>query len=249
MAARVFIPFLKTGALLIATLLFFVSAHAQSTKQRISDLENRLTRLERILQNSQANQTDMLGRVNELQAENQELRNQLETLQFQSGKSGDRERELYIDLDTRLQALEAGQATAATGSVAGGGGNDQQAYQLAFGMLREGRYDEAGKAFTSFLANYPDSQLRDNAQYWLAETYYVGKQFNDALEGFQTVVTDYPQSRKLPDAWLKIGYCNFELARWGDARAALATAARQYPETTAGKLAQERLDKMDASGL
>lgn len=245
------------GVLAVPALLFFVTADAQSTRQRLDDLEARLARLERILQNSQTNQTQMLGRLSELQTENQELRNQLETLQFESGKSGDRERELYMDLDTRLQAVEArGSApgavaggAAGAGAAAAGGGNDQQAYQLALGLLREGRYAEAEAAFSAFLGDYPYSDLRDNAQYWQAEALYVTKKFNNALVGFQKVITDYPQSRKLPDAWLKVGYCNFELARWDDARKALATAARQFPDTSAGKLAQERLAKMDAGGL
>ena len=136
-------------------LLFFVTADAQSTRERLDNLEARLARLERLLQNSQSNQTQMLGQMNELQAENQELRNQLETLQFESGKSGDRERELYMDLDSRLEALES-RGAAAPGAAAAGGaaaasaagsGNDQQDYQRAFGMLREGRYAEAEAAF------------------------------------------------------------------------------------------------------
>ena len=64
-------------------------------------------KLERITANNDA-QTDMLRRIKELQDENQALRNEIETLQFETVSSADRQRQLYIDLDQRMQALEAG---------------------------------------------------------------------------------------------------------------------------------------------
>jgi tol-pal system protein YbgF len=237
-------------------------AAAQSTKERLTALESQLVRMERMLENSQAVQTEMLGRIQALQSENQQLRDELETLQFESNRSGERDRQLYMDLDERLQSLEAGRsASAAQGGSAitlmGGAGSikndprvtDEQAYQAAFNELRQGRYAVAGNGFAQFLADYPSSELRDNAQYWLAETDYVTKQFEKALVGFQKVVTEYPASRKLPDAWLKIGYCNYELENWADARSALVTVSSQYPDTTAGRLAKERLTLMDQNGV
>lgn len=234
-------------------------ANAQSTKQRITQLEQQVGRMDRILENGQDVQTDMLLRIQELQKENQALRNEIETLQFESNRSASRQRELYIDLDQRLQGIEAAgtgnSAVAGTSAGAGAGAtaaaspNDAAAYQAAFDLLKQGNYEKAGAAFTVFLANYPKSQLRDNAQYWLAETYYVSKKFPEALEGFQKVISDYPASRKIPDAWLKIGYCNYELEQWTAARQALTTLSAQYPETTAARLAKERLVLMDNNGV
>ncbi|MGI9292260.1 MAG: tol-pal system protein YbgF [Gammaproteobacteria bacterium] len=220
-------------------------AMAQSTRSRVETLEQKVNELERLLQNGQTLQTEMLQTIQNLQKENQELRNQLDTLEFESERSADRQRNLYIDLDGRLQELESGaaQTTApATGGAAGA--DDNSAYQAAFDELKAGNYEEAGAGFTAFLAAYEDSELRDNAQYWLAETLYVRKDFDAALKGFQRVIADYPASRKLPDAWLKIGYCNFELDKMGDARQALTTVIRQFPDSTAARLAQERLDLM-----
>lgn len=229
------------------------NALGQSTKQRVTTLEQEVSRLERLLQGNQAVQTDMLARIQSLQQENQELRNELETLQFESTRSADRQRELYIDLDQRLQSLESG--TSGGGQAGGlpmGDGqvaiSDSAAYQAAFDQLKAGRYEKAGAGFDAFLAEYSDSELRDNAQYWLAETHYVRKNFPVALTGFQEVITTYPASRKIPDAWLKIGYCNYELEKWTEARRALTTVITQYPETTAARLAQERITLMDTSG-
>lgn len=242
-------------ALGLPILLLLSPVQAQSTKQRLGTLEQQVFRLERILENNQEIQTDMLRRIQTLQSENQELRNEIETLQFESNRSVDRQRELYIDLDHRLQGLEAGTATSAGLAASGEGAPpgssglaDREAYQLAFDQLKQGNYQKAGSEFTTFLATYTVSELRDNAQYWLAETNYVTKKFELALDGFQQVITQYPASRKIPDAWLKVGYCNYELEQWADARQALNTVSVQYPESTAARLAKERLVMMDGRG-
>jgi TolA-binding protein len=64
------------------------------------------------------------------------------------------------------------------------------------------------------------------------------------LAAFQRVVDKYPQSRKLPDAMLKIGYCDYELKQWAAAKTVLMQVATNYPDTPAGRLAQQRLDKI-----
>ena len=115
---------------------------------------------------------------------------------------------------------------------------------MAFELLRDGRYMESATAFDQFLTVFPSSPLADNAQYWLAETYYVQRQFTTALPAFLEVVETYPQSSKLPDALLKIGFCNYELQQWEEAQNALQRVAREFPATTAARLATQRLERM-----
>jgi tol-pal system protein YbgF len=239
--------------LAFALLLGAYPAAAQSTKDRLYLLEQKVGRLERLATNNDS-ETDMLRRIKELQDENQALRNEIETLQFETVSSSDRQRQLYIDLDQRMQALESGGAASSAGgatAAAGGertGGSERSDYQAAFELLKQARYPEAAAAFTNFLATYSASELRDNAQYWLAETHYVTKDFSLALDGFQQVIQVYPASRKIPDAWLKIGYCNYELKKWTEAREALSIVSARFPETTAARLATQRLELMKTEG-
>ena len=87
--------------------------------------------------------------------------------------------------------------------------------------------------------------MADNAQYWLGEAYYVNKSFPEAQAAFQRVVDKYPQSRKRPDALLKIGFCQLRTEAVGvRPRATLTQVVTQFPDTPAGHLAQQRLDKM-----
>lgn len=241
--------------LLLGCIFLATPVAAQSTRERLTNLEATVQRLERLLENNQAIQTDLLRRITELQEQNQTLRNDIDQLQFASDQGADRQRQLYLDLDSRLQALEArGGAVAATGTAAAAEGSsepvlsDSEAYQAAFDQLKAGRYQEAQESFAAFLADYPASELRGNAQYWLAETHYVTQDFSTALGKFQTVIAEYPTTRKIPDAWLKVGFCNYELQRWDDARQALNIVVARYGESTAARLAEQRLQQMQGEG-
>src|SRR5690606_6751951 len=110
------------------------------------------------------------------------------------------------------------------------------------------KYPEATAAFKQFIATFPNSTLSDNAWYWLGESYYVARQYGEALKSFRTVVDKYPTSRKMPDALLKIGYCNYELKNWAEARNALNRVVQQYADTTAARLASQRIAKMAGEG-
>ncbi len=225
------------------------------------EIDNRLVRIERIVDNQGL--MNLLSQLDQLQKENQALRNELETLRNSVEQGGERQKQQYVDIDQRLQAIEqrasaiaradANRPVLEGGSLSPGelpvpGGGDRANYQAAFELLKQGRYDQASLAFRQFLSAYPASKLSDNAQYWLAESHYVTQKYKEALGEFQTVIDKYPQSRKIPDALLKIGYCNYELKRYDAARKALSTVVQDYKETTAARLAAQRLQALAAEG-
>jgi tol-pal system protein YbgF len=222
--------------------------------QKMTELDSRLLRLERVLANQSL--LDLSQRLEAAQAEARTIRGQLEELQHSMQKTQDQQRELYGDVDRRLSALEgtgAAVAGAAVASRASSGlpvpqGDDRANYQAAFDLLKDGKYPEAISGFKQFLATFPDSALADNAQYWLGEAHYVTKAFPDALRDFRVVLEKYPDSRKIPDALLKIGYCNYELKNYPEARSALGQVVQRFGDTTAARLASQRLAKMDAEG-
>ena len=225
---------------------------------RLDDLERRMQAIERVLQNQSL--VNMTQQVAAVERQGDEIQGRVETLEHNSETTADRQRQLYADLDARIQELESSlSARNAVGVMEGGtlapgqlpvpSGSDRDNYQAAFELLKEERYEQAGMAFQQFLVTYPDSELADNAQYWLAESHYVTQNFDRALTEFQTVIDTYPRSRKVPDALLKMGYCNYELKSWEDARASLARVQADYPETTAARLAGQRLKRMEEEGV
>ncbi len=51
--------------------------------------------------------------------------------------------------------------------------SDKEAYDKAYNLLKEGKYEEAEQSFLAFLEKYPNSTLIGNANYWLGESYYA----------------------------------------------------------------------------
>ncbi|HSH28149.1 MAG TPA: tol-pal system protein YbgF, partial [Wenzhouxiangella sp.] len=125
---------------------------------------------------------------------------------------------------------------------------EKSAYDRAFRALRETRYADAAERFSSFLEQYPDSVYAPNALYWLAETYYVTRDFETALDYFSELLERFPNSGKQGDALLKIGFSHYELERWNQARAALEQVRSQHPGTTLARLAESRLRDMRLAG-
>lgn len=78
-------------------------------------------------------------------------------------------------------------------------------YNLARQRLDQGQTGKARELFQDFLSRFSKDELAANAQYWLGETYYAEKKWNDAIVEFQKVLKDYKGSDKVPDALLKIG--------------------------------------------
>ncbi len=225
---------------------------------KLTELERRLESMERIVRNqSLANLTQQ---VTAAERRGDELQGRVEEIEHNSENTAERQRQLYVQLDNRIRELEAALSARNSPSVMDGGtlqpgqlpmpdGSDRDNYQAAFELLKAQRYDPAALAFAEFLITFPDSELADNAQYWLAESHYVTQLYELALGEFEVVITKFPESRKVPDALLKVGYCNYELERWDAARTSLERVQSDYPDTTAARLAGQRLERMEEEGV
>jgi tol-pal system protein YbgF len=114
------------------------------------------------------------------------------------------------------------------------GANADEQYQYAFDLMRQTKYDEAEKALSTFVDEYPDHPLAGNASYWLGEAYYVRKDYNNAALTFAQTFQKYPQSGKAPDSLLKLGMSLAALGETADACKALHELKVRYPKAPEG---------------
>jgi tol-pal system protein YbgF len=237
------------------------SAQKQGLADRVAALEQQAA-----AQGNSAGQAnvDLVNRLAQLQAEVQALRNQVETLQNENEQLKQRGRDQYVDLDTRLQRVEAGAgapvgsrpaAPAATPAAPAGsrpsppltaprpatGAGGDEAYAAAFQALKRDDFVESARAFQAYLRDFPDGPLAPNAWYWLGESYYVTQNYPLALQAFDTVVSRFADSTKAPDALLKKGYSQVELGQERAGMATLNAVINQFPGTEAARLANSRL--------
>jgi tol-pal system protein YbgF len=139
-------------------------------------------------------------------------------------------------------------AGTATDTATAQPGNEQAAYQAAFKLLEAGQYQPAINAFRAVLARYPNGEYSDNAQYWLAESYYALRDYRAAQSAFQDLIENHPNSQKRAHAELKLGYVYYELKDKVRAKQILEQVRLHYPGTNTARLAEERLRRLQIEG-
>jgi tol-pal system protein YbgF len=252
--------------LALALLVGCATTHEEDpTQKRLEDLDARMGRIDRILENQSLVQ--LAQRVDGLQGEVRALNGRIEELQNANEGLRKQQRDLYADLDQRLKAAAqpsaaapespapppvdsaAGTPAAAAAplpSPAPASGDEQAQYAKAFETLKAGDYAAAVNAFRQLAGIYPNGALADNTQYWLGEAYYVMRDYDHAAACFEKVLSAWPNSRKAPDAMLKLGYTQFEQKRTAAARSTLQQVQTLFPGSDAARLAGERLQKIPA---
>lgn len=214
--------------------------------------EERLTRIEQLLQSQSL--LDMLARIDALQQENRELRGELEEQSHVVNELKQQQGDLYRDLDRRVSDIErsstapaASASTASSNTVADTPATpgERDAYQKAFDMLRELRYDQAIDGFRAYLKSYPNGRYASSAQYWLAEAFYARRDFAKAITEYQALHSRFPTSTKTPEALLKIGYCYSVLGKKEEARGAFDELVKGYPQSPEAQQAEAGLQRLN----
>lgn len=219
-------------------------------ERRMQALETRLADVTRKLENlNLAAQNQSLTR---LEGELRSLRGEVEQLRHDIGGTEKRGRDLYQDLDRRLQKIEH-ESRPARLSMSPSISNapppppsqeEEAAYLRAFEQLKSGQYDAAIAAFREMQARWPQGRYADNAWYWMGESHYVKREYEPALEAFRSLLNQFPASPKVPDAMLKIGLAQIELKRPDDARGILEKLVAEHGNSNAARLARQRLEQL-----
>lgn len=200
---------------------------------------------------------DLLYQLELLQQEVQSLRGIVEEQQYQIKQMRDEQKDRYLDLDRRISALNSnapnvpstnGSSIAPIERPSVGqpgrqplGVNEKSAYQAAFDLIRNKRYDDAIAAFSTFVQDYPRGDYTGNAFYWLGEVQLVKANYQEALTAFGSLLDRYPNHRKVPDAKYKLGKVYRELGDKNKARQILQEVVNQHSGTSAAKLAEADL--------
>ncbi|MFO7674902.1 MAG: tol-pal system protein YbgF [bacterium] len=116
-----------------------------------------------------------------------------------------------------------------------------QLYNTAYLDFTRGKHQVAIAGFEQFIQLFPDSEMADNAQYWIGECYYSMGELNRSEEEFKKVLIRYPAGNKVPAATYKLGLVYLAQNRPDAARRQFEAVVEKYPGSTEAKLAGERL--------
>jgi tol-pal system protein YbgF len=210
-------------------------------------------------------------RVQQLEEEIRRLNGLVEEQASLLMRLQDQSLERYVEMDRRLAAigtmdssavLDAGGETADSSAADDSASlaeapvveaepqpGEREAYQSAYGLVRERRFEAAVDAFNAFLASYPFGRFAPNAHYWLGELYLVIEPVDPeaARQNFQLLLDQYPNDRKVPDALYKLGRVHALKGNTDRSKEYLNKVIADYGEEQhpAAQLAKDFLDSLN----
>lgn len=231
-----------------------------STRQEVASLEQSLgDQMEGVLKS----EADMQVRLGELSSQIEQLQAKLEDTNYRLAQLSQQIAATNQELRTfrtqprlfgegessgEAEPPMAGEAGTGRGDGTGGGStagqvrvDPQELYQRAYDDYLRGNYDLAVEEFEEYLANFPSTDLADNATYWIGECFYRQAKYRQAIDQFDKVLRRYPRSDKVPGALLKKGYAYLELGERSQGIVQLQYVIREHPSSDEANIARDRL--------
>jgi tol-pal system protein YbgF len=147
------------------------------------------------------------------------------------------------ELETKLAEATAGPAKATPATVTTPTGDLSSAYTAALDRFKKREFQDAVQSFEGILNAGADEKLADNCHYWIGESYYGMKKYNEAIKQFETVLS-YKGSGKRPYAQLMIGNAYLALGDKAAAREAYDRVVSTYPTSDVVDKAKDKLAKI-----
>ena len=214
-----------------------------SSKEEVASLEQSLeSRMERVIQS----EADMQVRLDEVSSQIEQLQAKLEDTNYRLAQLSQQIASTNQELRafrTQAEAMAPRPgAEAEPAPPSRPGPIDPEAlYQQAYDDYLRGNYDLAIASFEEYLENFPNTDLADNATYWIGESHYRQEKFRQAIDQFERVLRRYPRSEKVPGALLKKGYAYLELGERSQGIVQLQYVIREHPSSDEAEIARDRL--------
>ena len=181
----------------------------------------------------------------ELRETRREVAEQRDILLSTRATSGSTTQELFEQmgrLEGKLdEVMGRFQQMRSTGPAPASGADPRQLYDQATQDLTQGRYALALQNFRDFVARDPASDLSDNAQYGIGESFFAQSHFDSAATEYAKVETLAPQGNKIPAALYKLALSKDKLGQAAESKKTLESLVKRYPLSGEAQLARERL--------
>lgn len=223
LAARI-----STAGVIASAVLFAFPVFAQDSRLSLAD---RVTQLEQQAQNKDQSGIGMVNQMQQLQAQVQQLQGQIEELQHHLQELDDKNKAQYIDLDSRLGRLEAGNASAnaapAGGSPADGAPANAPPAKAAATTAASatGKNDKGSQ-----VAGGADSAAAQ-AAYDVAFKAIRAGDYVNASRDFRGFIQKYPDHALTPNALYWLGESYYATTSYPVALESFQRLLSQFPQS------------------
>jgi len=239
------------------------SSQLDSMEQQLADIQRQVLQIQKQssskeevagIQTSTAEQSrNLLKAQADIQLELQSLSSLIEQLEGKLEDTNYRLAQLSQQIaatNQQIKGLRPSDSAPPGGGGAGGpipgnaAADPETLYRTSYNDYLRGNYDLAILGFRQYLESFGGTDLADNASYWIGESYYRQKRFQDAIREFDAVVSQYPNSDKVASALLRKGYAYLELGEQSKGVVQLQNVIRRYPKSDEANLARQQLGSL-----
>lgn len=271
--------FLAAGLLVVLTVVSTACSSGPSPEMRslqaqLADLQRQILQLQRqvatqedvaTLQRQLSQQGEATLRANaDDQVRFDNLRRSIEQLEAQMQDGNHQLSQLSEQLNSANRELQQIAANVGTGglpsvrppaagpppsSSSPAGQTSEDQYSGAYNSYLRGDFAAAIRGFQDYVRDHPDTDLADNALYWLGECHYRQGRYRQAIEQFDELLSRHLRSDKTASALLKKGYAYLALNERSQGILQLQVVIRDYAGSDEADLARQRLAELgvDAS--
>ncbi|WP_353683841.1 tol-pal system protein YbgF [Thermodesulfovibrio sp. 3907-1M] len=221
-------------------------------KQDVSELKTRIDKMSSDLTSAVAlkeGQLTLLAQTQDYVKELQLLKGRFEENSFQNEKKfkelNDKIAELQAKLNQPAASPEKNELTKPAQETL----KDPKAiYDSAHIDMKNKNFASAREKFQEIIKNYPDFELLPNSYFWVGETYYNEKKYEDAILAYEEFLKRYPKHDKAPGALLKEGMAFLELKDKKTAKVVFERVIERYPQSKEAEIAQQKIAEILNSG-
>ena len=212
-----------------------------SSKQEVAQLEATIQRQTEALLKAEA---DMRLDINSLSSQIAQLQDKLEDTNYRLAQVSQQIAATNQDLKASRTSPALPGAPGETPAAATTVADPETLYQTSYSDYLRGNYDLAMLGFKQYLEAFPETDLADNAIYWIGECFYRQQKYVDAIAEYDRVLKQYPRSDKTASALLKKGFALLEQGQRKDGVAQLQNVAKSFPASDEANLAKQRLQSL-----
>jgi tol-pal system protein YbgF len=114
-------------------------------------------------------------------------------------------------------------------------------YQAALRDFLSANYEAAKGKFGEVVAQYPDSELAGNAQFYIGEISYRQQDYLSAIKSYDSLLAEHSDSSKAPAAQLHCGLSLLSINRKAEAVQVLRLLVRSHPQAPEASTARFEL--------
>lgn len=219
-----------SGAALAQAPVYDVGDSAQRSAASSSSnrtMEQRITYLERMVDSRTEMQHRLQQQLDTMQGEIDELRGAVEVHTNQLEKVLQRQRELYLEIDKRVEALKQAAGQSQSGSSDSASATRQGSASQSPAQSQQ-RDSQSGQSSQSAGSGQSESDAYDNAVNLILKS----REYDKAIPAFQSFIQQFPDSQYAANAHYWLGQLLFNKQKWADAKEQFNVVANRFTDSS-----------------